>query len=145
MFVWFRQNIAWLSSLSITLLALVSAAAVIVVVRMPADYFLRDPAGQPAPAHPLVKISLRILKNLLGFILILCGLVMAIPLVPGPGLAFLFVGLSLTEFPGKKSLEIRILRLGMMLHPIDWLRARFRRPPLQFPPRKDTRSSTDHF
>jgi hypothetical protein len=51
-----------------------------------------------------------VLKNILGWILILAALV-AGPLVPGPGGIPLFlIGFSLISFPGKRRLTARVLR-----------------------------------
>jgi hypothetical protein len=55
---------------------------------------------------------------------------MALPLVPGPGLVFILIGLSLLDFPGKRSLERRLLAVPTVLRFLNEVRQRFRRPPL---------------
>jgi hypothetical protein len=63
---------------------------------------------------------------------LLLGAVMALPGIPGQGVLTMIIGLTLVDFPGKRSLEERILRRPWVLHAINRLRARFARPPLEF-------------
>ena len=76
--------------------------------------------GDPASAPPPPRVSRRqrflagytwlVLKNVLGWLLILLSFV-AGPLVPGPGGIPLFlVGFALISFPGKRRLTARVLR-----------------------------------
>jgi hypothetical protein len=55
---------------------------------------------------------------------------MALPLVPGPGLVFILLGLSLLDFPGKRSLERRLLSVPRVQRFLNEVRERFGRPPL---------------
>ena len=65
----------------------------------------------------------------------LAGLVMALPLVPGPGLVFILVALSLLDFPGKRVLEAKLLGRPAVLQFMNNMRRRFGRPPLVIAPR----------
>jgi hypothetical protein len=76
---------------------------------------------------------------LLGVILLLLGLVLSLPLVPGPGFVLILLGVSLMDFPGKRRLELWILRTPSVLHPINRLRVRLGRPPLRVPDDEDER------
>jgi len=99
-----------------------------VVLALPEDHFEVD--------HRSV-ISLtggRIGRNLVGFLLIMIGAVLAIPGIPGQGLLTILVGLFLVDFPGRERLERRIARRPAILSALNRLRARFGRPPLR-PPR----------
>jgi len=58
------------------------------------------------------------------------GFVMALPLVPGPGLVFMLLGLSLLDFPGKRNAERRILAVPAVIRFLNDVRARFGRAPL---------------
>lgn len=71
-----------------------------------------------------------IVKNSIGAILVVLGIVMALPGVPGPGLLTLLVGVILLDFPGKRALERKIVGQPGLLRVINRLRARFSRPPL---------------
>ena len=100
-----------------------------VVVGLPSDFFVR--AQGTRPAHRVfLHLTLVVAKNLLGVIVCVAGFVMALPLVPGPGVLFMLVGLGLVDFPGKRSLELRLLREPHVLSSVNKMRARFRKPPI---------------
>jgi len=130
----------WLSEHEIVLWGLfgLSAATIVLtilllpllVARMPRDHFLRKrpPRDSWRGRHPVIRWSLRILRNALGAALVLVG----IPLVPapGPGIVTILAGLALVEFPGKRRLELRVVRIPGVLDSINWLRRRAGKPPL---------------
>ena len=49
-----------------------------------------------------------VIRNIIGALVILVGLVMAIPGVPGPGVATVIVGLLLLDFPQKRAMLRRL-------------------------------------
>jgi hypothetical protein len=107
---------------------------VAVVLWLPSDYFVRSP---PTPhqggfwqRHAVVRVSVRILKNALGWFMVPLGIFMALPLVPGPGLVFILIGISLLDFPGKRHLEERLLAYPPVLHAVNRMRQRFGRSPV---------------
>jgi hypothetical protein len=100
----------------------------LVVVGLPADYFVRT-SESPKRGRAL-RLVLAAAKNILGVILFVVGFVMALPLVPGPGALFMLLGLGLVDFPGKRSLERRLLREPHLLASVNKMRARFGKPPL---------------
>lgn len=65
-----------------------------------------------------------VLKNLIGWVLILLACV-AVPLVPGPvGLPLFLIGFALISFPGKRRLTARVLRgRPVRFHPVPFLLA----------------------
>ena len=105
----------------------------ILIIRMSADYFLRpEPAVESwRSRHPALRISILVIKNVLGVVLLLAGLAMLV--LPGQGIITILVAISLLNFPGKRGLELRIIRQGPVLQAINWIRARARRPPLVVP------------
>lgn len=118
-------------ALSVPLLTTVVGLGI--AIRMPADTFVRTRAtGTGWPARR--QVFRWLLKNGLGACLFLLGVVLALPLVPGPGALFMLLGLGIADFPGKRRLELRLLRLPHVLSSINRLRARFGRPPLIDPP-----------
>jgi len=125
----------WLIGLSITTFVGSLIAVTVLIVRMPADYFthMKEPADSWRWRHPLTRGAILVLKNLLGFVLVLAGLIMSIPPIPGQGVLTILIGLSLLNFPGKKNLELRIARAAPVRNAIDWIRAKYHRPPLQIP------------
>jgi hypothetical protein len=97
------------------------------VIKWPADHFKPHIHGAAVPRHWLASIA----KNVAGVILILLGLVMALPGIPGQGFLTMIVGLTMLDFPGKLGLERRLIGRPRILRAINKLRARFDRAPLE--------------
>ena len=115
---------------------------VAVVLWLPADYFVRNGAP-PIPRHPVLRAAGRVFRNAFGWIMIPLGIFMALPLVPGPGLVFILIGISLVDFPGKQRLEERLLALPRVLHAVNRMRQRYGRLPMQVHPRGDAAQASD--
>ena len=108
------------------------AVATAVLVRLPADYFAAEgPAIQHGGLPP------RLAQNVLGALLVLVGVVLSIPGVPGQGVLTILIGVMLLNFPGKRALELRLIRIPAILRAINALRARAQHPPLQLPPARE--------
>ena len=121
------------ASLSLLSLALSFGIAAYALVHAPADRFVRGP-GPWLPEHsPPVRLLLRGLRNLAGLLLIVLGLLLSLPGVPGQGLLTVLAGLLLAELPGKERLLRRLIRIRAVHQTIDRLRARFGRAPLVRP------------
>ena len=97
-----------------------------VLLGLPGDHFTRRKRTR---AH----LVLVILKNLLGAVLVLLGIALSVPGIPGQGLLTIFAGLLLLDIPGKRRFELGVLRRPSIRRKVDALRRRFRRPPLLFP------------
>ena len=135
---WFTENrqlVGWLFTISIATLILAVTVIPLVVARMSADYFMpdRNPGKTLARQHPVLRWIGLILKNVLGFLLVLLGLVLSLPFVFGQGLLTILIGLMVMDFPGKRSLELRLVRFSPLKKGIDWIRAKAGRDPLQLP------------
>ncbi len=104
------------------------------LARIPEDYFA-DPqrhAGRLKHLHPVFYIALRMIKNLIGWILVLAGVLMLV--LPGQGILTIIMGLVLSDFPGKFALERRLASNHRILNGINWIRRRGGHGPL-LPPR----------
>ena len=101
----------------------------VLVARLPADYFAADrpPPAVPWVRHPVVRRFMRLLKNLAGVVFIAAGVAMLV--LPGQGLLTILIGLTLIDFPGKRSLERRLVMQPTVLRAVNWLRKRAARPP----------------
>jgi hypothetical protein len=107
-----------------------------VVIRMSPDYFLHHspPPDSWRAQHPAVRIALLVAKNLCGALLVLVGVVQSIPvLVPGFGLLTILIGIFLLNFPGKRALELRIMRNATVLRAVNAVRANAGRAPIELP------------
>lgn len=130
---WMKLGI-WLSILSV---ALVVAATILVpwlAVKMPADYLVRRAVRSAQPRrHPVIYWTLLVLRNLLGGALVMAGIVMLG--VPGPGWGAILIGLALMSFPGRRRLQRRLLSSRFVVTPLNAIRARAGKPPLEIPAR----------
>ena len=69
-------------------------------------------------------------KNILGIVLVVLGVVLSLPGVPGQGLLTILLGVMLLDFPGKHRLEQKLLSKPSIVNTINRLRGRFGKPPL---------------
>jgi hypothetical protein len=127
-----RLGFAVQAAIVIGIVVATTGIAIAMVVSIPADHFR---SGRPKPAswwrgHTVLRALAFVLKNALGFVLLALGVVMAMPLVPGPGLVFILLGLSLLDFPGKRKAERRLLAVPSVIRFLNEVRARFGREPL---------------
>lgn len=124
---------AWIGGLSLLVLVVSAVAVPLVIRRMPCDYFLEDSASAERirDQHPVLRITFLILKNLIGGILFLGGIIML--LTPGQGILTIVIGLLLMDFPGKRRFEIWLIGLGPINRAIQWMRKRAGKRPLQLP------------
>lgn len=101
------------------------------VIRIPEDYFAetRRHRWEPwAHQHPVIRWTLLIAKNILGYVLIILGFAMLV--LPGQGILTIFVGIMFINFPGKYRLERWVIMRGPVLKVINSLRQRAGHAPL---------------
>jgi hypothetical protein len=102
----------------------------LLIIRIPADYFLGNKVPEPeGKVHPLSRFLLKALKNILGVILLIAGLAMLV--LPGQGLLTILIGLILVNFPGKRKLECRLIRNRSIISAVNYIRAKAKRPLLR--------------
>jgi hypothetical protein len=129
------KRLGWRTTLVLSLgIAAVSIVlAGFVVIKWPINQF-----KGPAPPrfwdtrHPAVRIAGLVAKNIGGYLIIILGIVMAVPGVPGQGLLLILTGLTLVDFPGKRRLERALIGRPAVLRVVNSLRKRFGRPALEF-------------
>ncbi len=107
------------------------AAIAVVLVKLPANYFSSHYKADFLPDSPwIVRWGAVILKNVFGVFLILLGIALSLPGVPGQGILTILLGLIMLDIPGKRPLEARIIQRPAVLSAANKLRARFNKPPL---------------
>jgi len=107
----------------------------LLLIGMPADYFLNNPQDQEeswAGQHPALRLTARLFKNVLGSILLVMGIGMLV--LPGQGILTILVGIALLDLPGKRKFEVGLLRKKNVHRAVDWLRKKGNRAPLELPP-----------
>jgi len=133
----FASSFTWRGALIGALIFLVTfvvnlAIVSLILVKISADHFRNSRKTKfwsgPTPALHAAKV---IGKNILGFLLVVLGIVLSIPGVPGQGLLTILLGIMLLDFPGKGSLERKLLSRPGIVKTINRLRARFDKPPLE--------------
>lgn len=107
------------------------AAVTFVLVKLPANYFHSSHAREfLVNRHLALRWAAIIVKNLLGAGLVLLGILMSLPGVPGQGVLTILLGIMLLDFPGKRRLEQRLVGHPKVLRTINTLRRKFDKPPL---------------
>lgn len=112
---------------SIALLPILAAA-------IPEDYFFprkQRILQQRTKLYGAFRVFVLILKNFFGFILLIAGLIMLV--TPGQGLLTIFFSFLFINFPGKRRLELALVRRPSLYRAITALRRMRGRPPLRLP------------
>ena len=132
-------NFDSVSSEMLLLLGLVSVVTFVlslllvplIIVRIPEDYFVEGRPETPffARLHPLLRLCLKFLKNVLGLIFLVMGILMLV--LPGQGLLTILFGIALLDFPGKRELQKRLITYPKVFNSINWIRKKANRPPLK--------------
>jgi hypothetical protein len=106
-------------------------AIAIVMVNVPPTYFSIHHRRQfLAGRHWLVRSSLIVIKNLAGLVLVVLGIFLSFPGVPGQGILTILLGLIMLDIPGIRTIELLIIRQQRVLAAINALRSRYKKPPL---------------
>ena len=89
-------------------------------------YFVNLPE-RALPINSLPQLLLIIIKSVLGFVLLIAGIIML--LTPGQGVICILLALFLMEFPGKHKLELKLIHHQPTFKTLNWLRAKAGKPP----------------
>ncbi|MEZ6066891.1 MAG: PGPGW domain-containing protein [Planctomycetaceae bacterium] len=133
-----RTLMWWSGGLSIVTFVGTLIAVPVLLVKMPPDYFVRETLKPPGE-HWFPWLLRKVLKNFAGLILLMMGIAMLV--LPGQGVLTILIGLTLLDFPGKRSFELMLVRQRPVLRSINWIRRRRGRQPVQVeaPPDSDER------
>jgi len=133
----FANTLTWrhaLIGLAIFVVTFVVNLAIVsfILVNLPADYFKQNQTTKFwSGPHPAFHAASIIGKNILGALLVVLGIILSIPGVPGQGLLTILLGIMLLDFPGKRRLERKLLKRQEIVRTINRLRKRFRKPALE--------------
>jgi len=101
----------------------------LIVLRLPADYFSRSVSGPLRnEQHPILRWTIRIVKNVVGVVIAVVGIVLTLPGVPGPGILTILLGLMLMDFPGKRRFERWLISRPGVFAAANHLRQRYGKP-----------------
>lgn len=130
LFETFYQSYAgWIVASSILTIILSMALIPFLIARIPEDYFSR-------PEHPIrhwkeftvLHLTLLVFRNMLGLVFLFAGFLMLF--LPGQGILTLVAGLALMVFPGKRKLEIWLIKKKGVFNALNWVREKFNKAPL---------------
>lgn len=108
-------------------LALVS----IILVKIPADYFKESRSSKFLGGYsPVIRVLAIVGKNLAGVLLVVLGILLSLPGVPGQGVLTILLGIMLLDFPGRRKFERWIVSRPKVFNGVNKLRHRFGKPPL---------------
>ena len=132
--VQFWQSLTWgkiVWGLALTVISIIASYGLIVVgmIKIPADYFSSSYVKKVNPdQHFSLRWSATIIKNIVGIILIVAGIIMIF--TPGPGVPTILLGLIMMDIPGKRPLEAKLIQRPMVLSAVNELRSKYNKPPL---------------
>ena len=101
------------------------ASISMLLISLPSDYFTRKKRVSRIK-NPVLRLFLRLLKNVCGAVFLIAGFIMLF--TPGPGVLSALVGVILCDFPGKRTVERKIITRPRVLSMINRIRARYNRP-----------------
>ncbi len=131
-FSYFLQNnqiFLYISGLSTIffLLSLMGLSWLISII--PHNYFVdKKRVSLIKMKNPLMWLLIIIIKNSIGLILILCGILMLI--LPGQGVLTIITGLIFLDYPGKFRFERSLVRNKLILNSMNWIRRKLDKPDL---------------
>jgi len=106
-------------------------AIAVVIVKVPENYFSSHYERDFLPDSPfLIRWGAVILKNIFGVVLVIIGIILSLPGVPGQGILTILIGLIMIDIPGKRPWEARIIKRPVILATVNNLRAKYKKPPL---------------
>jgi archaellum biogenesis protein FlaJ (TadC family) len=102
-----------------------------ILIQIPSDYFShrKRKKHQWGTYPPILRVVLLLMKNILGVIFIISGVIMLF--IPGQGIITIIIGIILTDFPGKYKIERWIMNHTTILRYINKLRAKAKQSPIE--------------
>mgnify|MGYP001356184134 FL=1 len=131
-FSYFLQNnqiFLYISGLSTIffLLSLMGLSWLISII--PHNYFVdKKRVSLIKVKNPLMWLPIIIIKNSIGLVLILFGILMLI--LPGQGVLTIITGLIFLDYPGKFRFERSLVRNKLILNSMNWIRRKLDKPDL---------------
>ena len=127
------QAWSWIAGGSIAMFFGSIAIAWVLIVKMPTDFLTRDHRVPSAFAtrHPIVRLTWRVVRNLIGLVFVTTGVVMLF--TPGQGILFIFLGATMVDFPRKQQVIRRMMGRRGVLKVINRIRRKAGKPELQPP------------
>jgi len=102
-----------------------------VIYKLDKDFFIHlHEHKKKEDEHPVIFILLRVLRYSAGIILLSAGILMLF--LPGQGILTILFGISLLDFPAKRTVTIRLLSCQSVQSSLNWIRKKGNRTPFSF-------------
>ena len=128
-FVYYKSYIFWLGIISFAIFIFSLVSIKWLVSLIPSDYFINKKSSKFKSKYPVMWLISMIIKNLIGYVLIIGGILMLV--LPGQGLFTIFIGLMMSNYPGKYFIERKFIAIPSVFKTINWLRKRSNQEPLE--------------
>jgi len=125
----YKTYILWLATISLFVFIFSLVSIKWLVALIPTDYFVKKNISKSKKSYSLLWLMSIIVKNIIGYTLILGGILMLV--LPGQGLFTILMGLILSNYPGKYTIEKKIISIPSILKTINWLRKKSNKPRLK--------------
>ena len=125
----YKKFIVWLGTISFLFFIFSLISIKWLVALIPSDYFINKKRNRYQSKYPLIWLISIIIKNIIGYVLIVGGILMLV--LPGQGLFTIIIGLMLSNYPGKFFVEKKFIAIPSVLKTINWLRQKSNQPPLK--------------
>ena len=125
----YKSYIFWLGAISFAIFVFSLLSIKWLVSLIPSDYFINKKTSKFKSKYPVIWLVSMIIKNLIGYVLIIGGILMLI--LPGQGLFTIFIGLMMSNYPGKYFIERKFIAIPSVLKTINWLRKRSNQEPIK--------------
>ena len=125
----YKIYLVWLGTLSLIIFIFSLLTIKWLVALIPSDYFIKKKNSEFRSNYPIFWLVSIIIKNLVGYTLIVGGILMLV--LPGQGLFTIFVGLMLSNYPGKFYIERKFIAIPSVLRAINWLRKKSNTPSIK--------------
>ena len=125
----YKNLILWFGSISLFVFLFSLLSIKWLVSLIPEDYFINKKDSKIKTSNIFIWYIVLIFKNLIGYSLILGGIMMLV--LPGQGLFTIIIGLTMSNYPGKYSIEKKFIAIPRILKSINWLRRKSNKPPIR--------------
>ncbi len=125
----YKNLILWFGSISLFVFLFSLLSIKWLVSLIPEDYFINKKDSKIKTNNIFIWYIVLIFKNLIGYSLILGGIMMLV--LPGQGLFTIIIGLMMSNYPGKYSIEKKFIAIPTILKSINWLRRKSNKPPIR--------------
>jgi hypothetical protein len=143
---WFSGNthlLIYLGLFSLITFVITTVAVPLFIVFLPEDYFTNEEKIKHFYKLPPPLLTLLIiLKNILGILFVLTGIILLV--LPGQGLLTILMGILLLDFPYKRQIELKVIKERHIFKGVNWIRKKFGIKPLLTPDPVEAEDKQEH-